>query len=102
MKIGSSVLEIRPCTDKSTQPTRTGNNIKSVAAKSTSATPPAQNNLYVSGLPKKLDGEESDIRIRRILARFGKITSFKILRSAKFETCVAFVAYKFPSQAAQA
>ena len=56
----------------------------------------------MSGLPKLLDGEANDTRIRRIFARFGKITSFKVLRSTKFETCVAFVAYKYPSQAALA
>ena len=56
----------------------------------------------MSGLPKQLDGEASDLRIRRILARFGKISSFKVLKNAKFETCIAFVAYKLPSQAALA
>lgn len=74
--------------------------LKPIVSPNTAAKPSAgdaQNNLYVSGLPKEIDGEASDLRVRRILARFGKITSFKMLRSVKFETCVAFVAYKFPS-----
>lgn len=54
--------------------------------------------MYVSGLPK--DG--SDESCRRIFARFGKIISFKLVDSPKFQTSLAFVAYKYPTQAALA
>ena len=40
--------------------------------------------------------------MRRIFARFGKIVSFKLIKSARFPTNIAYVAYKYPQQAANA
>ena len=55
-----------------------------------------QNNLYVGGLPKFIDNDNSETAYRKIFARYGKISSFKILDKANFPCNVAFVAYKYP------
>ena len=62
----------------------------------------ANNNLYVRGLPLDIDGDTDPIRIRRICARFGRITSFKLIQNPKFSTNIAYVAYKYAPQAEHA
>jgi len=57
-----------------------------------------QNNLYVSGLSKEID----DGTLRRVFARFGKIISFKVVRKSQFTSYIAYVAFKYPTQAALA
>ena len=48
------------------------------------------------------DRKQTETDYRRIFARFGKIISFKLVNSPKFETNLAYVAYKHPEQAALA
>lgn len=55
-------------------------------------------NLYVSNLPKSLD----DLTIRRIFARYGKISSIKVASKPQFATNVAYVGYFVHFNAARA
>ena len=56
------------------------------------------NNLYVQGLPKEL----SETEVRRIFAKFGRITSIKLLNKLEFTTNIAYVAFSNPEHAATA
>lgn len=55
-------------------------------------------NLFVSNVPKSLD----EIAVRRVFARFGKVSSMKLVNKPKFSTNVAYVGYFVHSQAARA
>ena len=46
-------------------------------------------NLYVSYLPKRLD----EVTVRRVFARFGKISSIKFISKPIFTTNIAYVAF---------
>ena len=72
------------------------------ASSQTGSNGKAQNNLYISGLPKDIEGDASEVAFRRICARYGKIVSFKLTNDPKFATNLIYVAYKHPQQAALA
>ena len=55
-------------------------------------------NLYVSNLPKTLD----ELTVRRVFARFGKISSIKLVSFSHFATNVAYVGYFLHIHAARA
>lgn len=53
------------------------------------------NNLYIRDLSKEFDEQQ----VRRAFAKFGKISSFRLLDKSEFTTNVAFVAYLNPQNA---
>jgi RNA recognition motif-containing protein len=53
------------------------------------------NNLYIRDLSKEFDEQQ----VRRAFAKFGKISSFRLLNKSEFTTNVAFVAYLYPQNA---
>ena len=61
--------------------------------------PTSNNNLYVSQLPKTVNGDGSQLAFRKVFARYGKIVSFKLVNKENFPCNVVYVAYKYPTQA---
>lgn len=61
-------------------------------------TPSGLNNLYVSQLDKSL----SEADLRRSFARFGKVSSFKLVSKAEYPTNIAYVAFANPDHAKKA
>ena len=61
-------------------------------------TPSGLNNLYVTQLDKSL----SEVDLRRSFARFGKVSSFKLVSKAEYLTNIAYVAFANPDHAKKA
>lgn len=61
-------------------------------------TPTGLNNLYVSQLDKNL----SEADLRRSFARFGKVSSCKLVSKIEYPTNIAYVAFANPDHAKQA
>lgn len=55
-------------------------------------------NLYVANLPKSLD----EVTVRRVFARYGKISSYKLISKAQFSTNIAYVGYFSHTNASRA
>ena len=55
-------------------------------------------NLYVQNLAKSLD----EVTLRRVFARFGKISSFKLVSKAQYATNIAYAGYFSHANAARA
>lgn len=53
------------------------------------------NNLYVKDLPKHVTA----LQVRRVFARYGKISSFNLIDKPNFTTNIAYVGYQTPAHA---
>lgn len=84
VKISGNKLSVRPLDD--------GKSREQVKVK-----PPSTeaNNLYVQHLPK----DQSEVQVRRAFARFGRISSFRLVSKEQFSTNIAFVGFSNPDHA---